>query len=797
MMNQNARRFCSLLAVFALMVSFGAHNASVVAASSAASDGDAAADPAQRPMSWAVTGPMGGDVRSLVIDPQDPQRLYLGTLDGQVYASSDGGQQWSRLSGFNQPGLFIDTLIVDPRDSNVIYAAAHRHKEPGGFFKTSDGGRTWRQAAELKTEAVHSLTQSPSNPDILVVGTNRGVYRSKDAGETWEQLPSNVASYPTNVESLAIDPRNSDVIYAGTWWLPYKTTDGGQSWSIIKNGMIDDSDVFAIEVDQRQPDHVIASACSGIYESKNGGALWRKVNGIPSQSRRTRAIVQHPSIPQVIFAGTTEGFWLSTDGGNDWRVTTNRQSFEINAIAVHPKNPQTVYIGTNNYGVMISRDGGRSFTPTNEGFSGRRAYTIVPDRERPGRIYATTINTATGGGYFFVSNDDGQTWQLSTRNMPNRLIAYSILQDSVDANIIYLGTNLGIYRSADRGASWAPVVAPKPKPTRKGRRTRATASSRAASATSATQTTNAASSTSNVETVKRAQEALNVAGYDVGTPDGVAGTRTVAALRKFQTDKRIPVSGKLDEPTLAALGLAGGMQTSASGAAAIQTAPVFLSDTVNALARLYDEREGRTGMLAATNAGLFRTYDPTRGWERISYDSGLDARTLCISTSQQNPQTIYAGTATSGVLVSRDAGETWQQIANIPAAAPVNIIEQDPKRPAYVYVGTTQTFYISHDGGQRWLRRGGNLPLGSYTSVLINPADPDEIFVGDAWEKGGGVYRSTDAGMTWKRIDMGLPSQRVWALAFDARDPGRIFVGSHSAGVYVARRDMSAASSSK
>ena len=87
--------------------------------------------------------------------------------------------------------------------------------------------------------------------------------------------------------------------------------------------------------------------------------------------------------------------------------------------------------------------------------------TIVADRETSNRVYATTINTTTGGGFFFVSNDGGASWQPSMRNMPPRLIGYSILQDERDGNVIYLGTNLGLYRSADRGASWAPVTARK------------------------------------------------------------------------------------------------------------------------------------------------------------------------------------------------------------------------------------------------------------------------------------------------------------------------------------------------
>ena len=76
-----------------------------------------------------------------------------------------------------------------------------------------------------------------------------------------------------HVESLAIDPRTTDTIYAGTFYLPYKSTDGGQSWKSIKNGIIDDSDIFAIDIDPRDPNHVIASACSGIYETKDAGEM--------------------------------------------------------------------------------------------------------------------------------------------------------------------------------------------------------------------------------------------------------------------------------------------------------------------------------------------------------------------------------------------------------------------------------------------------------------------------------------------------------------------------------------------
>jgi photosystem II stability/assembly factor-like uncharacterized protein len=784
---------------------------------------DTTQDADARAINWSISGPMGGDARELAMDATDPQHLLMGTIDGQIYETRDGAKTWARLTSFSHPGRYVDNIIIDPRDPKVIYVAMHKHVVPGGFFKSIDGGQTWKGAEELKSEAIHSLTQSTSDPDTLVAGSNRGVFLSKDAGETWQQLPTEAYPDIRNVESLAVDPRNNDHIYIGTWHLPWKTEDGGKSWKSIKTGMIDDSDVFAITIDSRNPDHVVASACSGIYESKNAGDLWRKVQGIPSQSRRTRDIVQHPSTSNLIFAGTTEGFWRSVNGGESWMLTTSRQ-LEINSIAVHPKEPNTIYIGTNNYGVMISRDGGKNFVPSNEGYSGRRAYFILADRERAGRVYAATINTATGGGFFFASNDGGQTWQPSMRNMPNRLIAYSILQDHADANTIYLGTNLGVYRSLDRGASWSPVGSPEDeaKPPVKKRPARRTTSSRRGAATSSSPAragapassrrsparssdqeprpvpaAAAAAAQNDKKMMVRAQVVLGGLGYSIGEPDGVAGTRTVAALRRFQADKDLPQTGRLDDATLNALGLGGGKQT-VEEAKSVQNAPVGLTDTVNALAYLY-EPGGQSKLLAATNKGLYRTLtaDPSKGWLRVPFTEGLDVRALCVSTHPQNAQTIYVGTANSGVLVSRDSGQTWERVADVSSAAPINVIEQDPQRPAYIYVGTTQMLYMSHDGGGRWERRGGNLPYGSYTSILINPQTPDEIFVGSAFEnpENNGVFHSNDAGMTWKRVDPELPSRRVWSLAFDTNNPGKLFVGSHSAGVYVAQRDLNTAAS--
>lgn len=779
-----AVRLPLVIAFFALLCLGIAVDAGVVRA-----DGDAP-DPALYSNDWRTTGPPGGDVRALVVDPSNPDRFYFGTLDGQIYTSSDAGRRWQLLYNFGKPKLFVDHIIVDPRNSKVLYVGGHRHDQAGGFFKSTDGGVTWKESAQLKNEAIHSLAQSDASPNTLIAGTFNTIFRSDDAGDTWKQLPTSNVPGLLHVESLAIDPRTANTIYAGTWYLPYKSTDGGQSWKSIRNGMIDDSDIFAIDINPRDANHVIASACSGIYESKNGGESWRKVQGIPSQSRRTRAIMQHPSVPDMVFAGTTEGFWRSDKGGDadSWMVTTSRQ-LEINSIAVHPSRPDMIYIGTNNYGVMVSNDGGKSFTPTNGGFSGRFAYAILSDRETPNRIYASTINTATGGGFLFVSNDNGESWRPSMRSMPARLITYAIVQDTRDANLLYLGTNLGVYRSLDRGANWAPVWSPTTTDKKKA------PVKRTAKATTARSRSRGAAV--NNEVVLQAQQALRNGGYHLGEPDGKPGPSTTAAVKKFQTDRHLPVTGKLDAITLAALGVSAG-----TGPAAAEPSNLILADAVNALVHTFDADAQQPGYLAATNTGLYRSLDPSKGWQKLSYGS-FDPRTTCISTNVKEPETIWVGTPSSGVLVSRDSGRTWSQVEGIPHDMPVNTVVQDPQRPDHIYVGTKQTVFISRDGGKSWNRRGGNLPFGDFTSILVNPRNGDEIFVGNAYqisEVGGGVYRSTNGGVTWARIDpkdRRLPSQRIWALAFDAHDSNVLFVGSHSAGVYVVPRNSEAVSAAQ
>jgi photosystem II stability/assembly factor-like uncharacterized protein len=230
------------------------------------------------------------------------------------------------------------------------------------------------------------------------------------------------------------------------------------------------------------------------------------------------------------------------------------------------------------------------------------------------------------------------------------------------------------------------------------------------------------------------------------------------------------------------------------------TLPVHLPAITGKVRLLAFTTDGKNGIFAGTDHGLFRSYDVNKGWEKISLGVGMNDNIFAIHSSSQRPGTIWIGTAISGVLVSHDDGQTWQNAGGAVENVPISSIASDPKRPDYIYVGSTQTFYLSRNGGQTWTRRGGNLPLGNFTSILINPDNTDEILLSSAIESDGGMFQSMDAGNKWKRIDnkdMKLASRRIWTMVMDPNDSNRIFAGTHSGGVYLIERQGNSAASPK
>jgi photosystem II stability/assembly factor-like uncharacterized protein len=392
---------------------------------------------------WISVGPAGGDARAFASSPTDPHHLYLGTTDSWIYESVNDGATWMRLAQLGKvDDLVVDNLVIDESDPRTLYAGAWQMDENGGgIYISHDGGRTWTSNPEMEGKSVRSLAQAPSNPKMLVAGAISGVYRSKDGGRTWTQISPQSSGEIHKVESIAIDPNDPRIIYAGTWHLPWKTTDGGATWHNIKEGLIDDSDVFSIILDPKFPSTVYLSACSGIYKSESAGEQFKKVQGIPSTARRTRVLMQDPKNLNVVYAGTTEGLYKTLDGGTAWTRMTGPDVI-INDIYVDPQNPQRVLLATDRSGVLASDNAGASFEASNRGISQRQVTALLQDARHPETMYAGVVNDKLYGGVF-VTEDGGRNWTQRSQGLDGRDV-FSLAQ--ADDGAILAGTNRGLFR---------------------------------------------------------------------------------------------------------------------------------------------------------------------------------------------------------------------------------------------------------------------------------------------------------------------------------------------------------------
>ncbi len=731
---------------------------------------------------WEITGPFGGDVRSLVVAPDNANVFYLGTSDGQLFRSADGATSWERIKpGIGKRGLSIDDIEIDPRNSQIMYAAAWavtpNMNNEMGVFKSIDGGQHWQLLNKLKGLHILSLTIAPSDSNYLLAGSKTGLYRSTDAGNDWQLVDTSAYPEIKNINSVACDPQNPQVIYSGTHHLAWKSVDSGQTWKLIQKGVLDDSDIMGITVDPKDAKLVYINACSGIYRSESAGEKWSKVPGIPFSARRTYALLPHPTNSKIVYAGTSEGLWRTKDGGKRWMLLTPK-TVVIRAVVVHPDNPNRVILATDDFGIQISDDLGDNFVAANNGFIHRYILAFMSDATERGRILASVYHDVNAGSVF-ASTDSGETWEPSSKGLGPRDV-FALHQSEDNPAVIYAGTNNGVYRSTDRGASWAfagkEVVKeekPAKKPTTKKPTAKKSTPKRSAGLIHSGEE-NSSVKLASLPTAIGRYQTLAIQKSSTGKPAQKKSASSTPANNKSKpvassaTAQKKKPAKKLPEPV---------------SEEPLNPWLVDITTQVDNIAE-YTDAEGRRVLLAATMNGLYKTVDETQGWEKVAisgYD--LDGRVFSVLTHKQTPARIFVGTR-RGLFISKDFGATWEFSEKGPTAEEtVKAIAVAPNDPDNLLVGTNQFVYRSTNGGRTWIRKGGGLVAGDYTSVVINPNNPDEMLVTEFSR--GGIYRSRDKGVLWERIDAELPSRQVWALMFDPFERNRVYAGSFSSGVYI------------
>lgn len=599
-----------------------------------------------RAETWVPVGPTGGDVRALAVDPSREDTVFLGTADGIVYRSGDGGRRWQRPApGFPKRGMSLDNLVVDSR-GRLLVGYWEVEGRGGGVARSSDGGHTFELLRGMEGESVRALAVAGADPDVLVAGTLTGVFRSEDGGDGWQRIsPANHAEI-RNVESVAVDPEDARVVYAGTWHLPWKTTDAGRTWRAISAGMIDDSDVFTITLDRRTPRTVYASACTGIYRSKDAASRWAKLRGIPPSSRRTRSFAQDPRRHETLFAGTTEGLWVSEDDSLTWRLATSRH-LVVNSVV---KTRDSILLGCDAAGVLRSEDGAWTFRASNDGFAEQLVSRLLFD-STTGRLVAGIMGDRHHSGVLVAARAEGPWTRLGAGLEGREVLSLALAKGDVLA-----GTDDGLFRSASRGGPWRRLamlvggVDPHPR----------------------------------VADVAGADDTL-LAATNRGLLRSIDGGATWQRHALGSADSVTAVAVSARDPQLALATTALGVFKSRDGGANWQSLAAGVgSGAIRALRFLpSDDRI----VFAATRGGLLRSRDGGRSWERRG--AGLPLSDIAGLDFAPDGRAVYASDFRhGGIFLSRDAGESW---APFSAAGLVSnrvfAVAADPTRPGRLFAG--------------------------------------------------------------------------------------------------------------
>jgi len=454
---------------------------------------------------WTYTGLYGGQIYDIAIDPSNPQKAFAGSyLQGGLYVTTNAGNDWQVVEASNDPpgeGTFTNHAVWDveiaPSDSSVIWVA-HNH----WVEKSTDGGETWSHILNsvMQRECTNcggeddnfrlckSVAIDPADPNTVYVGTagpmNRylsgATYRTEDGGQTWTKLNQG-DDFDYSVEDVTIDPQDSNVIWVVTnswgvdgWngtlyrgeidldeWVSVFTTPGGGFRQVEVKP--DDSNLLFTGNDYGLFKHYYEKG-EWKYEwilNHSNYPAWPPPEG-EIWARWVWAITFDPQNPGVLYAAWRNVWAEDTRPklmkgmppyeNSDWEIYTVDNHFQ--ALAVHPVNSQVLFGGELVRGVYKSRDGGKNWTPINNGLDALLVYDVAADPNDSGHLIA-----ATSAG---VCEKQGDEWKLTSYEWTvGGTLVKSVAFDPTDSDgsTYFAGMYSYLAKTSNSGQDWvfAPV----------------------------------------------------------------------------------------------------------------------------------------------------------------------------------------------------------------------------------------------------------------------------------------------------------------------------------------------------
>ena len=383
-------------------------------------------------LKWRCVGPyIGGRVVTVTGVPGNNNLFYAGTVGGGVWKSTDGAE-WENITDGKLPGpsSSIGAIAVAPSDPKILYvgtgeADIRNTVIPGdGVYKSTDAGQTWQYAGLRDTHSTSAILVDPRDPNTVYVASmghvfapdpNRGIFKSTDGGRSWKKIL--FVDNNTGAICLVMDPGNPGLMYAATWQairMPWGLSSGGPG--------------------------------SGIYKTTDGGAHWTNITanpGLPQGILGRIGLSIAPSKSDIVYAiiqAKEGGVFRSEDAGATWKrvndeMKLRQRAFYYMTIYTDPKDPNTVYAPQVD-ALWVSHDGGKSFKKLRTPHGDNHVVWINPDETR--------ILLEGNDGGATISRDAGKTW-TTEHNQPTAQFYHVNIDDQFPYHIYGAQQDEGSY----------------------------------------------------------------------------------------------------------------------------------------------------------------------------------------------------------------------------------------------------------------------------------------------------------------------------------------------------------------
>ncbi len=679
-----------------------------------------------------------GRISDIAVHPETNSTFYVAVSSGGVWKTTNSGISFTPIFD-NENSYSTSCIVIDEKNPHTIWLGTGENNSQrsvswgDGVYRSTDDGASWKRMGLEKSEHIGKIVIDPRNSNVVWVaaqgplwsdGGDRGLYKTTNGGESWELVLS--ISPMTGVTDVALDPRNPDVAYAASyqrrrhvWALInggpesaiHKTTDGGKTWTKLDRGLpTSDLGKIGLAVAPANPDIIYATieasgSMGGTFRSTNCGASWERRNAwVSGSAQYYQEIICDPHNADCFYAVDTY-LQYSQDGGKTMRNVSNRyRHVDDHAVWIDPKNSLHIMIGGDG-GLYESFDRGEKFCFF-DNLPVTQFYRIATDNAEPFyNVYGGTQDNATWGGPSQTANSGGITnedWFTVVGGD-----GYEPQIDPKDPNIVYGQWQYGNVVRYDRRSGESFYIQPQPK---KG------------------------------ETLRWNWDTPLLISPHSHTRLYIAANKVFRSEDRGQSWQEISpdLTRQIDRNKLPMMGKVWGADAVAKNASTS-----FYGNIIS-----ITESPIKEGLLyVGTDDGLIQyTEDGGANWKRAERFAEVPETTYCsdVFCSQHDPKVVYAafnnhknGDFRPYLVKSIDGGATWRSISsNLPDNGPVWTVAEDFADPNLLFVGTEYGLFFSNNGGEKWLQLKNGLPTIAVRDLDIQKRESD-LVVGTF---GRGIY---------------------------------------------------------